>query len=119
MLRHIYQDWVHVAKGTRPMATLVTFVVSAVLHEFVMSFAFGIFRPVLSGSMLLQSALPSYPPCSRSTPAVGIIYATRASVFAKHGHLGNAIMWMTVFIGQPFVSISYCFALNHAYMLGY
>lgn len=55
MLRHIYHDWMHVTKGSRRTATFITFLVSAVLHEFVVSVAFGMFRPILSGSMLLQS----------------------------------------------------------------
>jgi diacylglycerol O-acyltransferase-1 len=96
MLRHIYHDWMHVVKGTRPMATFITFLISAVLHEFVIAIGLGMFRPILSGMMVLQ---------------IGLIWFSKHSIF-KGTQVGNVIMWMTVFIGQPLVELAYCYEYN-------
>jgi len=101
MARHIYHDFMHVTKGTRPMATFVTFLVSAVLHEFVIAVGIGMFRPILSGCMLLQ---------------IGLIWFSKHAIFSGT-QVGNVIMWMTVFLGQPMVEVMYCYEYNRVHGL--
>jgi len=90
MLRHIYQDSQRTLKLSRNVAGLATFLFSAVLHEIVLTVAFGMVRPFLSTTMLLQ---------------IGLIFITRKSGLPKN--LGNILMWFSLFSGQPIVEILY------------
>jgi len=90
MLRHIYQDSQRTLKLSRNVAGLATFLFSALLHEIVLTVAFGMVRPFLSTTMLLQ---------------IGLIFITRKSGLPNN--LGNIFMWFSLFSGQPIVEILY------------
>lgn len=42
---------------------------------------------------------------------VGLIWISKHSIF-EGTQVGNVIMWMTVFFGQPMVEVMYCYEYN-------
>eukprot|EP01128_Nolandella_sp_AFSM9_P012521 TRINITY_DN9360_c0_g1_i1.p1 TRINITY_DN9360_c0_g1~~TRINITY_DN9360_c0_g1_i1.p1 ORF type:complete len:462 (-),score=39.58 TRINITY_DN9360_c0_g1_i1:19-1350(-) len=100
MLRHVFQEFrARSGKGGKPAATIVTFLVSAVLHEYIITLALGMFRPILSSIMMVQILL---------------IRLTSLPIF-KGTQFGNYVVWLTIFAGQPLVSLFYCWELNRTF----
>ncbi|EFA80377.1 membrane bound O-acyl transferase family protein [Heterostelium album PN500] len=91
MLRHVYTDSMHTVKMNKFGAFISTFLLSALLHEIVMVLSFKFVRPILSTTMILQ---------------IGLVYFTQLPILQKT-RFGNVVMWITVFIGQPFVQLLY------------
>eukprot|EP01122_Echinamoeba_exundans_P010906 TRINITY_DN4188_c0_g3_i1.p1 TRINITY_DN4188_c0_g3~~TRINITY_DN4188_c0_g3_i1.p1 ORF type:complete len:466 (-),score=44.19 TRINITY_DN4188_c0_g3_i1:89-1411(-) len=89
--RHIYFDSMHTMKYEKDIAALATFALSALVHEIVLSVAFGMIRPILFTTVILQ---------------VAVIYLTNLPIFANTG-IGNATMWLCLMLGQPGVQILY------------
>ncbi|GAM22706.1 hypothetical protein SAMD00019534_058810 [Acytostelium subglobosum LB1] len=99
MLRHCYTDSMHTIKVGKFGAFLSTFLLSALLHEIVMILSFRFVRPILSVTMLLQ---------------IGLIKFSQLPILTKT-RFGNVVMWITVFIGQPFVQLLYSTQYNQIY----
>jgi sterol O-acyltransferase len=91
MLRHIYNDSIHTVKFPKEAATFATFLVSAILHEWIMTVSFRMFRPFLSTTMLLQ---------------IGLIYLTKMKIL-QGTQFGNLMMWCALFVGQPCIWVLY------------
>ncbi|KAM9959564.1 hypothetical protein ACTFIR_000645 [Dictyostelium discoideum] len=91
MLRHVYRDSMHTVKLNKFGALFSTFLLSALLHEFVMIISFRFIRPILSTTMLLQ---------------IGLVNFTQLDMLQKT-RFGNVVMWITVFVGQPLVQLLY------------
>ena len=99
-------------------ATLLTFVVSAILHEFALILTFRVIEVWFFAAMVLQgrrppARRPTDQPLRRSTltrapatmslakrggPAVPLIVVTR---LIKRRRFGNTVMWFSLFLGQP------------------
>ena len=73
-------------------AVLATFVLSAVLHELILSTAFKTTRVYFFVAMCLQ--LP-------------LIWLSRASAGGSGSSLGNTLVWVSLFCGQPVLELLY------------
>ncbi|KAA8491478.1 Diacylglycerol O-acyltransferase 1 [Porphyridium purpureum] len=90
-LRHIFVESQARYRVGRSQAAVATFVVSAILHEFIFALGFRTLRPAMFASMLAQ---------------IPFIYAMRH--FALKGkRRGNWLVWFNLFIGHPVVEILY------------
>jgi len=88
-LRHLYVESIHYFKVSKKLAIFITFLVSAVLHEFLMLISFKMLRPWFLLAMIGQ---------------VPLIYVS--SKF-KHERFGNIIMWLSLMFGQPVIEVLY------------
>jgi len=93
-VRHLFKDSMHFAKASRSVAMFVTFLVSAILHEFVLSFTLKTFIPFLSFLMLIQMI---------------VIWLTNLPQL-KDTQLGNLIMWFSIFCGLAIVQLIYVYS---------
>lgn len=91
MLRHIFSPFVEKLNLRKIGAMILTFLVSAVLHEFVLTVTFRMIRPMLGVSMLLQIVL---------------IWFTRIPIL-RSNYIGNFLIWVSHFIGMPLFFILY------------
>lgn len=89
-IRHLYVETVSRQRLNRQAAALGTFLLSAVLHEYVCVVGFRMLRPYMFGGMMLQVPLVKW-----STKWAG----TRT---------GNCLMWIMLFVGQSWVPLLYC-----------
>jgi len=89
MARHIYVESMRTTGLPPHIAGIGVMVVTAVLHEFVLSFAFKLFRPWFFCIILLQ---------------VPYMYLSN---FFKGTRLGNLVMWIGLFAGMPLLYIFY------------
>ena len=82
---YIYKDmYVIVTPGNRWLSTTAVFFVSAIFHEFILSFAFGFFFPV----MLLVFGGVGFP----------LVFIRRST-----NPLGNIFMWISLCLGSGFL----------------
>lgn len=89
-VRHLFVESVSRQRMRARTAALGTFLLSAVLHEYVCVVGFRLFRPYMFAGMMLQVPLIKW-----STTWVG----TRR---------GNCFMWIMLFFGQSWVPLLYC-----------
>mmetsp|Transcript_33761 Transcript_33761/g.65824 ORF Transcript_33761/g.65824 Transcript_33761/m.65824 type:complete len:449 (+) Transcript_33761:56-1402(+) len=88
MVAHVYFPLV--SRGwKKPAASFVIFIISAVLHELVVSIPFGNFKLLAFGGMMLQ---------------VPLIQITDRF---KGTQTGNVIFWLTIMLGQPMIVLLY------------
>jgi len=88
-LRHVYVESIHYFKVSKKLATFFTFLISAILHEFLMLISFKMLRPWFLLAMIGQ---------------VPLVYIS--SRF-KHERFGNIIMWLSLMFGQPVIEVLY------------
>lgn len=88
-LRHLYVVQVERRGMSTRMATLVTFVMSAVVHEYVCVVGFRMFRPYMFVGMVAQIPLMQY------------------SVRWEGMRQGNFVMWIMLFFGQSLIVLMY------------
>eukprot|EP01027_Heterolobosea_sp_BB2_P005835 GEZU01008877.1.p1 GENE.GEZU01008877.1~~GEZU01008877.1.p1 ORF type:complete len:487 (-),score=90.68 GEZU01008877.1:131-1591(-) len=94
MARHIYLESMRQVKlkvYNKKTAAIGTFIVTAMLHEYVLSNAFRMFRPWLALLIMLQ---------------IPLIYLTELPVL-KGSRYGNLIMWASMVVGMPAVEMWY------------
>ena len=89
-LRHVYVETQVYAKASKPLASLATFFVSGVAHELVCSVVFR--KPSLYFFL-------------------GMVVQVPLQLICKHfenSRIGNMIVWVSLFLGQPLLELSYC-----------
>eukprot|EP00283_Hemiselmis_rufescens_P007826 CAMPEP_0173430106 /NCGR_PEP_ID=MMETSP1357-20121228/8625_1 /TAXON_ID=77926 /ORGANISM="Hemiselmis rufescens, Strain PCC563" /LENGTH=422 /DNA_ID=CAMNT_0014394387 /DNA_START=29 /DNA_END=1297 /DNA_ORIENTATION=- len=88
MVAHVYFPLI--SRGwKKPTASFIIFVISAVLHELVVSIPFGNFKLLAFGGMMMQ---------------VPLIQLTDRF---KGTQTGNVIFWLTIMLGQPMIVLLY------------
>lgn len=88
---YIYKDcYENVVKGNKTAAALIVFLVSAIVHEIIVGFMFGVFYPVMF--VLFQGG------------GVGMMFLPNR----KHKTLGNIVMWLCLCIGNGVMWSLYC-----------
>jgi len=96
LLRHVYLESVRTAKHSPMLATLWTFLFSAIYHELVFFVAFRVLRPWFFLAMFLQ------------IPMILVsrwIYQEMNPSYRDF--VGNINVWMGFFVGQPLILILY------------
>ena len=94
LLRFAYHSSISMWKISRPSATLLTFLLSACVHELVMAIIFDKIRGYLFCMQLLQ--LP-------------LIQLSRTKFLAGRYILGNVQFWIGIFFGPSFLCSLYLF----------
>ncbi|KAG0133999.1 MBOAT, membrane-bound O-acyltransferase family-domain-containing protein [Tuber indicum] len=92
LLRHVYHSSIstwHVSRGT---ATVITFLLSAIVHELVMWSLFKRLRGYLLVAQMLQ---------------VPLVYASRTKLLKGRETLGNVIFWLGIYTGPSFLCSLY------------
>ncbi|KZF20125.1 MBOAT-domain-containing protein [Xylona heveae TC161] len=92
LLRHVYHSSISALKLSRSSATLVTFLLSACVHELVMWCIFKKLRGYLLGMQMLQ--LP-------------LVMLSRTRFLKGKTILGNVIFWLGIFTGPSFLCTLY------------
>jgi hypothetical protein len=95
-LRHIVVESMHYSGVSKATAFLGTFVLSALLHELVVSVAFRTARPWFFAGMVAQVPLAYVGAAFRGT------------------RRGNALVWLSLFIGHPLLELLYARAYIEA-----
>jgi sterol O-acyltransferase len=85
----IIRETIQTYKVSQESATIVTFLISAVLHEYFMSMVFRLFRPYFFGMQLTQ--LP-------------LIFFAR---MLKGTRFGNVFFWFGMTLGPPMLAVWY------------
>lgn len=88
-LRHVFIDSMRHAGLSKTIATLGVFIFSAVFHEVIASVAFKTLRPWFFFGMLAQAPL---------------VLLARTLAGKRRG---NALMWLSLFLGQPLIISAY------------
>lgn len=88
-LRHIYVDGISRHKMEKSTAALGTFLLSAIMHEYVCLVGFQLLRPYMFLGMLVQ---------------VPLVAVSRGMAGTRHG---NMLMWLMLFSGQAVIIILY------------
>ncbi|KNB44047.1 diacylglycerol o-acyltransferase [Blastocystis sp. subtype 4] len=89
-LRHVYVESQVYGKASKPFASFVTFLVSGIAHELVCSVAFR--KPSLYFFMGMVVQVP----------------LQVVSKYFENTRIGNIIVWVSLFLGQPLLELSYC-----------
>ncbi|KAJ3067807.1 hypothetical protein HDU98_008989 [Podochytrium sp. JEL0797] len=92
LLRHVYLSSISSYKMSKPSATLLTFFVSSVFHELVISMTGKRFRPWLFGFQMLQ---------------IPLIWMSRLEFMKTQRTFGNALFWFSMFLGPPMLAVMY------------
>ncbi|KAI8620827.1 MBOAT, membrane-bound O-acyltransferase family-domain-containing protein [Chytriomyces sp. MP71] len=92
LLRHVYLESISTTKASKESATLVTFFVSSVFHEFAVFMVGKRFRPWLFMFQMLQ---------------IPLIYMMRVPFMRKQRLFGNALFWFAMFLGPPLMTALY------------
>lgn len=90
LLRHVYLQTIRF-KVSKSLAVWITFAMSAVIHELCMSMVFRTVRYYFFLAMVLQVPF--------------VILAEKYKT--KSERLGNCLMWMSLFMGQPLMLLLY------------
>lgn len=88
-LRHLYVEAVQVHNVAKEHAAFGTFLMSAILHEYVCAVTFGLLRPYMFCGMMMQLPL--------------IKISNRWRGFRR----GNLFMWLMLFVGQSVCAMLY------------
>jgi sterol O-acyltransferase len=94
LLRFAYKSSITTYKVSKGVATLVTFLISACVHELVMAVIFGKIRGYLLMMQMLQ--LP-------------LVMLSRTKFLRGKDVLGNLVFWAGIFIGPSFLCSLYLF----------
>lgn len=89
-LRHVYVESQVYGKASKPFASFVTFLVSGLAHELVCSVAFR--KPSLYFLLGMVVQVP----------------LQLVSKYFENTRFGNIIVWVSLFLGQPLLELSYC-----------
>jgi sterol O-acyltransferase len=92
LLRHVYHSSISTFQMSRENATLITFLISSVVHELVMWCIFGKLRGYLFAGQMLQ--LP-------------LVALSRTKFMRGRMILGNVLFWVGIWTGPSFLSASY------------
>ena len=92
LLRHVYHSSISTFKLSRSTATLVTFLLSACVHELVMWCIFKKLRGYLMGMQMMQLPLVSL---------------ARTKWMRGRKTLGNVVFWVGIFTGPSFLRSLY------------
>jgi sterol O-acyltransferase len=92
LLRHVYHSSISTFQISRKKATLITFLISAMVHELVMWCLFKKLRGYLLVGQMMQ------------LPLVGL---SRTRWLKGKNTLGNVIFWIGIWTGPGFLSASY------------
>eukprot|EP00184_Porphyridium_aerugineum_P000582 CAMPEP_0184708286 /NCGR_PEP_ID=MMETSP0313-20130426/37698_1 /TAXON_ID=2792 /ORGANISM="Porphyridium aerugineum, Strain SAG 1380-2" /LENGTH=710 /DNA_ID=CAMNT_0027169871 /DNA_START=191 /DNA_END=2323 /DNA_ORIENTATION=+ len=90
-LRHIFVESQAAYQVSKANAALATFLISAILHEYIFAVAFRSLRPAMFTGMLLQ---------------VPFIYFFRKNKNLGK-RLGNILVWVNLILGHPLIEILY------------
>lgn len=88
-LRHIYVDSMSRHKIEKSTAALGTFLFSAIMHEYICLIGFRLLRPYMFLGMMIQ---------------VPLVALSRGMA---HTRIGNMLMWIMLFLGQPIILLLY------------
>jgi len=91
-LRHVYGDALKTGLFSKPRAALLTFLLSSIFHEVVLTLTTKRFRPVVFFFQMAQ--LPLTTICN-------------ALFSKKYARLTNAFWWAGMALGFPIISILY------------
>eukprot|EP00871_Galdieria_phlegrea_P000396 jgi/Galph1/1357/GphlegSOOS_G5931.1 len=100
-LRHVFVESMHKYHVNRMSATIATFLMSAVLHEFIFIVSFKTLRPFMFFGILFQ---------------VPLIRLSQIASLGGHRR-GNLLMWLNLFMGHPLIELFYFrsfFQVNHS-----
>lgn len=92
LLRHVYHSSISTFQISRETATLITFLISAAVHELVMWCIFGKLRGYLLLAQMFQLPLVSL---------------SRTRLMRDRKTLGNVLFWIGIWTGPSFLSASY------------
>jgi len=92
LLRHVYHSSISTFQISRQKATLITFLISAMVHELVMWCLFKKLRGYLLVGQMMQ------------LPLVGL---SRTRWLKGKNTLGNVLFWIGIWTGPGFLSASY------------
>lgn len=92
LLRHVYHSSISAFSISRPSATLITFLLSACVHELVMWCIFKKLRGYLMAAQMLQ--LP-------------LVMLSRTKLLKGRSVLGNVVFWLGLFTGPSFLATLY------------
>src|SRR3990167_1981408 len=96
LLRHVYLESVRTAKTSTLVATIYTFLFSAIYHELIFFVAFRVLRPWFFLAMFLQ------------IPMIMMSRWAYANTNPKYRDFwGNMNVWLGFFVGQPLIEILY------------
>ncbi|KAG9018340.1 hypothetical protein FRB93_000043 [Tulasnella sp. JGI-2019a] len=93
LLRHVYASSIEYHKMSKPSATMVTFLLSAALHELVMAIVTKKLRMYLFAMQMAQ---------------VPMIWLGRTPFIRRNKILGNAVFWVGLMAGFPLLCVAYC-----------
>jgi sterol O-acyltransferase len=92
LLRHVYHSSISTFQISRQTATLITFLLSSVVHELVMWCIFKKLRGYLLLAQMFQ--LP-------------LVALSRTRMMKDRKTLGNCLFWLGIWTGPSFLSASY------------
>lgn len=92
LLRHVYHSSISTFHLSKSSATLVTFLLSALVHELVMACLFKKVRGYLFTMQILQ---------------VPLVSISRSKLLKDRDLLGNVIFWIGLFIGPSVLTSFY------------
>ncbi|GJQ11306.1 hypothetical protein GpartN1_g3097.t1 [Galdieria partita] len=90
-LRHIFVESMHKYHVNRTSATAATFLMSAILHEFIFIVSFKTIRPFMFFGILFQ---------------VPLIRLSQTASVSGHRR-GNLLVWLNLFMGHPLIELFY------------
>jgi len=101
LYRHIYIEAL-TAKFGKDAAMWATFIISAIMHEYIIAISFRFYRPILIFIFLF--------------PGVLFIYLTK---FYKGRRIWNIFMWAMLLFGQGTLAALYARAYHRVFVLGH
>jgi len=96
LLRHVYLESIQSAKASKKTAVMLTFLASAIMHEFVFAVAFHALKPWFFLGMFFQVPLIIV-----SQKLVRMLPPQSARRW------GNIFVWCSLFLGQPLIELLY------------
>jgi len=90
LLRHVYLYAIDAFRTSRFTASIITFFISSVLHEYFLGMFFGIFRPWIFVLQMCQ------------VPLIELGRGFRGT------RLGNVFFWVSICLGIPLMATLYC-----------
>ncbi|KRX06313.1 hypothetical protein PPERSA_06284 [Pseudocohnilembus persalinus] len=89
LFRHVYLESIYKFKLSKKSAQMLTFLVSAILHEWILVLIFKIARPIMTVFMLQQ---------------IPLIYITK---HMQNTRAGNLLVWWGLILGTPLIMVCY------------
>jgi len=93
LLRHVYATTMSSYKLSRTSATLITFLLSAAVHELVMAIVTKKIRMYLFAMQMCQ---------------IPLIALGRLPSIRRNRTLGNIVFWIGLYAGFPLLCVAYC-----------